>query len=69
MDGVLRCRVMAPPVDGAANTALLRLLSRELHIARGDVRLVAGETARSKVVAIAGVSAPDLLARWPGLAV
>lgn len=68
-DGALRVRVSAPPVDGAANTALVRLLARELDVPAGAVRIVSGETARSKLIAVDGV-APELLpARWPGLTV
>jgi uncharacterized protein YggU (UPF0235/DUF167 family) len=69
VDGVLRCRVTAPPVEGAANAALLRLLARELVLRKGAVRLVGGVTGRAKVVAVDGMAAGDLLARWPGLAV
>jgi uncharacterized protein YggU (UPF0235/DUF167 family) len=67
-DGVLRVRVTAPPVDSAANDALCRLLARELGVARASVRIVAGATARRKVVAVAGTDAPAVRSRWPGLA-
>jgi len=67
-DGVLRVRVTAAPVDFAANDALGRLLARELGIARADVRIVAGATARRKVVAVVGIDAPAVRSRWPGLA-
>ena len=69
MDGVLRARVAAPAVDGAANEALLRLLADELGVPRRDVRLVAGATARTKVIAVDGVAPATLLERWPGLRV
>ena len=67
VDGVLRVRVSAPPVDGAANRALVRLLAAELGIPKRDVRLVAGDTARTKQVAIDGVTPDTVVARWPGL--
>ena len=41
-DGVLRARVGAPAVEGAANNALIRLIAEELGVARSDVRIVAG---------------------------
>jgi Uncharacterized conserved protein len=69
VDGVLRVRVTAPPVDGAANEGLLRLIAAELRIPRRDVRLVSGETARQKVVALDDVPAEAIVARWPGLRV
>jgi uncharacterized protein YggU (UPF0235/DUF167 family) len=68
-DGALRVRVTAPPVDSAANDALCRLLARELGIGRAGVRIMAGATARRKVVAVAGVEAQVVRSRWPGLAV
>jgi len=69
IDGILRVRVTAPPVDGAANDALLRLLASELRVPRRDVRLVSGETARRKIVAVDDVSNEAIVARWPGLRV
>jgi uncharacterized protein YggU (UPF0235/DUF167 family) len=66
-EGVLRARVAAPAVDGAANQALVRLLADELDVPQRNVRLVAGAAARTKVVAVDGLLAEHLLARWPGL--
>lgn len=66
-NGVLRARVAAPAVDGAANEALLRLIARELGIARRDVRLVAGATGRTKLASVEGVTAERVRARWPDL--
>ena len=50
-DGVLRARVAVPPVDGAANAALIRLVAATLNVSNGSVRIVGGESSRSKVVA------------------
>ena len=68
-DGILRVRVAAPPVESAANDALCRLLAGELDVARAAIRIVAGATARRKVVAVAGIEATAVRSRWPGLAV
>lgn len=54
-DGALRVRLTAPPVDGAANDALVNALADALGVARRDVRVVTGRSSRSKVVEIAGV--------------
>jgi uncharacterized protein YggU (UPF0235/DUF167 family) len=67
VDGVLRARVAAPAVEGAANRALLRLLAAELDVSRTAVRLVSGETSRVKLVEVEGVDAVTLTTRWPGL--
>ena len=66
-DGVLRVRVAAPPVDGAANEALCRLLARALGVAPGGVRVVAGAAGRRKVVE-AEADPARLAAAWPGMA-
>jgi uncharacterized protein YggU (UPF0235/DUF167 family) len=69
IDGVLRARVAAPPIEGAANQALLRLLADELGVARRAVRLVAGAAGRQKLVVVEGMTPDDVVARWPGLRV
>lgn len=55
--------VTAPPVDAAANEAVLRLLAEALGCRRGDLALVKGATARRKIVRAAGLSAAEILAR------
>jgi uncharacterized protein len=67
VDGALKVRVAAPPVDGAANKALLRLLADELGVPKGAVTLASGESSRTKVVDVAGIGPEALAARWPGL--
>lgn len=52
----------APPVDGAANAALLKLLSRELKVPLAAVELVRGATGRSKWIRVAGWSAEQVRA-------
>ena len=49
-------RVTAPPVDNAANEALVELIAERLGIAKRQVRVVAGENSRRKVVEIEGVA-------------
>ena len=69
LDGVLKARVTAPAVEGAANNALVRLLSDELGVARRDVRIVAGAGSREKLVVVEEVEPGAVVARWPGLRV
>jgi hypothetical protein len=66
-DGVLRVRVTAPPVDDAANRALIRLVAEELRTSRSNVRIVAGASGRRKTLAVDDVARAAILARWPGL--
>ena len=63
----LRIRVAAPPVDDAANDALVRFLAETLQVARSAVRLQRGRSASHKVFEIAGLAA-DQVARRLGLA-
>lgn len=56
-------RLTAPPVNGAANEALVRFLAERLGVARGAVRVVGGATGRSKVVAVEGIGVAEARAR------
>ncbi|MBK5230606.1 MAG: DUF167 domain-containing protein [Thermoleophilia bacterium] len=58
-DGRLIVRVNAPPVQGSANKAVCKLLAKQFGVAPSRTRIVRGETARDKLVALAGVSLED----------
>lgn len=53
----LKVRVNAPPVDGAANEAVVEVLAEALGVPRRAVRIVAGDSSRTKVVEVEGVDA------------
>src|SRR6266850_5072738 len=53
-DGALRIRLTAPPVEGAANAALLRTLARAFDVSPGSVAIISGATSRTKTVSITG---------------
>jgi uncharacterized protein (TIGR00251 family) len=59
-NGALRVRLQAPPVDGAANAALVQLLADSLGVPRRSVRVIAGESARLKIVDVDGVAPADV---------
>lgn len=52
----LKVRLQAPPVDGAANEALVTLLAERLGVARRAVRVVAGASSRAKTVEVDGTT-------------
>ncbi|HEY6109676.1 MAG TPA: DUF167 domain-containing protein [Gemmatimonadales bacterium] len=52
----IRIRLAAPPVDGAANEELVRLLAERLDVPRSAVAIVRGASGRRKTVTIAGVT-------------
>jgi uncharacterized protein len=59
----LRIKVTAPPVDSAANEALVRFLAETLDCARNRVELVRGQTSRHKTVRVLGMTAEDVVKR------
>ncbi len=58
----LKIRLSAPPVDGAANAALVEFLADTFAIPRRAVRILAGDTSRAKLVELDGVT-PDAVKR------
>ena len=54
-DGRLKIRLAAPPVEGKANEALVFWISKQLHISRTSVELLAGDLSRLKRVRVSGV--------------
>jgi uncharacterized protein len=58
----VRIRLTAPPVDGAANAALIGFLAERLGVPRSAVRIEGGAAGRSKVVTIDGID-PDTATR------
>ena len=63
-DGALRIRIAAPPVDGAANDAVVEFLAKRLRIRKTDIEIVSGSSGRRKRVLVRGVepsSARDVL--------
>lgn len=55
-DGALKVALTAPPVEGAANKALIAFLAKALGISKSDVRLASGETSRHKMVQVSGIT-------------
>ena len=58
----IRIRLTAPPVDRAANEALVRFLAEQLDVPRSAVRIESGAAGRSKVVTVDGIG-PEAAAR------
>ena len=61
--GVLYVRVAAPPVEGAANKALIELLASVLHVPKSRIAFEAGEASRDKTLRIVGLDAATLETR------
>ena len=59
----LKVQLTAPPVDGAANDALVQLIAKALGRPRAAVAIVRGQTGRKKTVRVAGATRDALLHR------
>jgi uncharacterized protein (TIGR00251 family) len=67
MGNELKLRVTAPPVDAAANEAVVRLVSELLECPRGCVQIVRGQTSRHKKVLLAGLGIEAVAASFQRL--
>ena len=61
-DGLLRIRLAAPPVDGAANAELVAFIAERLDIAKSRVRVISGLASRRKVVRVEGMTEATVVA-------
>jgi uncharacterized protein len=59
-DGALKVRIASPPVDGAANAELVKVLAKAFGVSKTQVEIVAGETSKTKQVKIYGAK-PEIL--------
>jgi uncharacterized protein len=59
----LEVALAAPPVDGAANAALLQLLAEELSVPASSLRLVLGQASKHKVVEVTGLTVDVVVSR------
>lgn len=62
-DGALRLRIAAPPVDGAANAAIIEFLAKQLGVRRDALSLQRGATGRRKRVLVSGLPREDVAQR------
>ncbi len=59
----VKISITAPPVDGKANAHLCKYIAKRTGLSKSLVELDSGHTSRRKVLALAGISKPDLIAR------
>jgi uncharacterized protein (TIGR00251 family) len=65
-DGLVLARVRAPPAEGRANAALVKLVAKAAGVPPSKVAIVRGHSAREKVLCVDGIDAQTLLARLSG---
>jgi len=59
-DGTVRVRISAPPLEGRANTALIKFLAKVLGVNRSRVEIVAGEKGLDKILSIIDMNAEQV---------
>jgi uncharacterized protein (TIGR00251 family) len=59
-NGALRIRIAAPPVEGAANRELVRLLAKAFKLPQNAVEIVSGAGSKNKIVCVAGADSAQL---------
>lgn len=55
IDGFLRIKLSSPPVDGAANSELVKMLARHFKVAASSVRIIRGESSKTKTIEVDGI--------------
>ncbi len=60
LDGALKVRIASPPVDGAANAELIKILAKTFNIPKSAVEIIGGQTSKTKQVKILNLTAERL---------
>jgi uncharacterized protein (TIGR00251 family) len=55
-DHALKVRIASPPVDGAANDELIRLLAKRFRVSKSDIEIESGQNSKNKKIKIANLS-------------
>ena len=62
IDGALKIRLAAPPVDGAANAELVKLLAKTFGVSKSEVEIIGGAASRTKQIRIKGADSEKIRA-------
>ncbi|HSK73949.1 MAG TPA: DUF167 family protein [Pyrinomonadaceae bacterium] len=60
-DGALKVRITSPPVDGAANAELIKVLAKRFGVSKSEVEIIGGQISKTKQVKISGAELEILL--------
>jgi len=60
LDGALKVKLTAPPVEGAANKALIKFLASAFKVPKSNVEITSGESSKNKSVLLRGVKGADV---------
>ncbi len=62
LDGALKVRIASPPVDGAANAELIKLLAKTFDVSKSAVEIIGGQTSKAKLVKISNIKSENFIA-------
>jgi len=60
-NGALKVRIASPPVDGAANAELIKLLAKTFNVSKSEVEITVGQASKTKQVKISNATGEKLL--------
>ncbi len=66
LGGALKIRISAPPVDGAANAELIKVLAKHFGVAKSAVEILSGQTSKQKQVRVSGIDHESFLSLTGG---
>ncbi len=61
LGGALKIKLKSPPVEGAANAELIRLLSKTFGITKSEIEIIGGQTSKSKQIKISNLTGERFL--------
>lgn len=59
-DGALKIKLKSPPIDGAANAELIKVLAKHFHVSKNAVEILKGQTSKTKQIKITGAKRANL---------
>ena len=60
-DGALKVRISSPPVDGAANAELVKVLSKAFGVSKSEIGIASGQASKTKTIKISNLTAEKFL--------
>ncbi len=61
LDGALKIKLKSPPIDGAANAELIKLLSKTFGVSKNEIEIVGGQTSKLKQIKISNLKSEKIL--------
>lgn len=60
LNGALKVRIASPPIDGAANAELIKVLAKKFNVSKSAVEILSGQTSKTKQIKIIGAKRSNL---------